>query len=675
MKIKSFRIRKYRNIEDSGEVELLDNLTCVVGKNQSGKTALLKALHKFNPFSPKPYDMRREWPRGQRTARDGKQIVCEVRFELDDSESAELAQLVAKPVPKTVTITKNYDGNFEITSADVPDLFPAMVHPSTVEKSVARLAEPPSDLGSGFATAARECVDEARRLAAEGRYTDLANLASTNKAKLVAAYSADNAPERVAENTFAANHGSALATIASELKGAGTIHDKAHEYLVSRIPKFIYMDDYKSFSGLADLEEVKRKTPAQLTEADETFLMILKLSGLDLDEVIRQGKSSDKNVIDDRQQDLDDAGRTLTNLVAGRWNQNEYRVEFRVDGQTFFTNIEETNKAIGMIPLDEQSKGFQWFFSFDLHFMHESGGTFEGCVLLLDEPGLHLHPGGQEDLLKRLDAYSVKNVTVYTTHLPFLVDLREPSRIKVIMQKNDAASVTDNLGASQKEEKLTLQSALGMKANQSYLVSQLNLVVEGIDDYWLLSELSNGLIRKGDEGLPEEVLISAGGGASEVVHLATFMIGQDLVTLSLFDSDEAGRREETTLRTKWLTHYKDTKSGTLLLGDALGEKGNVEIEDLFPEAYYLKKATDSHGAKLKAKGKSAADVKLEEGGTLVKRVERAFEELEIPFNKESAAKLIRRELARAKPEAFPTGTLDKASTVFAAIRAFFEKAS
>ena len=154
--------------------------------------------------------------------------------------------------------------------------------------------------------------------------------------------------------------------------------------------------------------------------------MILKIAGLNLDELIKQGKSEDQDIIHDRQIDLQDSATTLTKSVAGRWGQNEYQVQFRVDGQVFFTEIEETNKNIGMIPLEDQSKGFQWFFSFDLHFMHDSEGTFEGCVLLLDEPGLHLHPGGQADLLERLDAYAKKNTLIYTTHLPFLIDLREP---------------------------------------------------------------------------------------------------------------------------------------------------------------------------------------------------------------------------------------------------------
>jgi AAA15 family ATPase/GTPase len=41
MQLTAFRILKYRNIEDSGLVKLADRLTCIVGKNQSGKTNLL----------------------------------------------------------------------------------------------------------------------------------------------------------------------------------------------------------------------------------------------------------------------------------------------------------------------------------------------------------------------------------------------------------------------------------------------------------------------------------------------------------------------------------------------------------------------------------------------------------------------------------------------------------
>ena len=113
MHLKAFRVKKFRNIEDSGEVELLDALTCVVGKNQAGKSALLRALHKFNPHLPDPYDMRSEWPRGQRTQRNNKQAVCEVRFTLSPEEVKKLAEIVGQEVSdENVVVTKDYEGNY-----------------------------------------------------------------------------------------------------------------------------------------------------------------------------------------------------------------------------------------------------------------------------------------------------------------------------------------------------------------------------------------------------------------------------------------------------------------------------------------------------------------------------------------------------------------------------------
>ena len=92
------------------------------------------------------------------------------------------------------------------------------------------------------------------------------------------------------------------------------------------------MDDYKAFRGRADLESLKERLNNKkltLSEEDETFLMILKLSSLDLDELIKQGESQEQEVIHDRQVDLQDAAKTLTSDVAGRWGQNEYQVQFR----------------------------------------------------------------------------------------------------------------------------------------------------------------------------------------------------------------------------------------------------------------------------------------------------------------------------------------------------------
>ena len=65
MKLTKFRVENYRCIQDSGWVEL-DDIAVIVGKNESGKTSLLKALWKLNPFHDVGYNIDREFPTGRR---------------------------------------------------------------------------------------------------------------------------------------------------------------------------------------------------------------------------------------------------------------------------------------------------------------------------------------------------------------------------------------------------------------------------------------------------------------------------------------------------------------------------------------------------------------------------------------------------------------------------------
>ena len=679
MQLKAFRVQKFRNIEDSGEVDLTDALACVVGKNQAGKSALLRGLHKFNPHRPAPYDMRRDWPRGQRTKRDKKQVVCQVRFTLSPEELKKLGEIAGRELSGAdVVVTKDYDGKFGIQLPEDSDLFPDELHSDPIDAICEKLPEPTYPVGMKFQAAADKCILEARQYARERRFEELTQLRDQHVAVLEEERTdVKVARQQANEKQFIEDYKTKLTEVLTALGVERTKHQQAQDYIISQLPTFIYMDDYKRFQGCANLEQLKARRNNKklaLSEEDETFLMILKLGGLDLDKLIEQGKSEDQDVIHDRQIDLQDAATTLTSGVAGRWGQNEYQVQFRADGPLFFTEIEETAKNIGMIPLEEQSKGFQWFFSFDLHFMHDSEGSFEGCVLLLDEPGLHLHPGGQRDLLSRLDAYAKKNTLIYTTHLPSLVDLREPKRIKIIKQTELGAVVSDDLGGTQTDERLTLQAALGMRANQSLLVSKRNLLVEGVHDYWIIRELSNIFEREERACLPEDVLITVVGGASEIVPTATFMIGHELNIVALFNSDSAGKEAEDGLRQTWITRYRGARAVTLRVGDALGmpDEG-ATIEDLFTEAYYMEKVRESHALKLKSKGLTTDAITLSGSGPVLPRLQQCFDKLKVDLDKRAVGKLIRRDLIQCKGVHFlPTGVAEKGEALLTALRDAFD---
>ena len=107
MELAFFRIQMYKCILDSGDVEVTP-LTVLVGKNESGKTALLKALHKFNPFEPEPYNIEREWPRARRKERSEDQLVCTAQFRLDSEEKDALKELTGQDITlDTLAITRD----------------------------------------------------------------------------------------------------------------------------------------------------------------------------------------------------------------------------------------------------------------------------------------------------------------------------------------------------------------------------------------------------------------------------------------------------------------------------------------------------------------------------------------------------------------------------------------
>ena len=64
MKLIKARVTNYRCVDDSEEF-LLAQTTCLVGKNESGKTTVLRAIEKLNPLgeSKPKYDKTKDYPR------------------------------------------------------------------------------------------------------------------------------------------------------------------------------------------------------------------------------------------------------------------------------------------------------------------------------------------------------------------------------------------------------------------------------------------------------------------------------------------------------------------------------------------------------------------------------------------------------------------------------------
>jgi hypothetical protein len=163
---KEFKIQNYRNIDDSGWIPL-ETITALVGRNESGKTALMKALHKFNSATPQPYVPQREFPR-DRFTRDFRNAadwpVSSVKFNIEDDLRRTLAAITApNEAPNIVVPTKFYDGSFKYVFE--PELKETEIPPDAVlaaidsfSNAAMRLAAPAPEQEDTYSTIRKDLL-------------------------------------------------------------------------------------------------------------------------------------------------------------------------------------------------------------------------------------------------------------------------------------------------------------------------------------------------------------------------------------------------------------------------------------------------------------------------------------------------------------------------------------
>lgn len=120
MKLFSVEIRDFKSIRNSTPFEV-GQIICLVGKNESGKTALLQALYKLNPVVPEhsKFDVTDEYPRAdvedypQRVESDEIKptIVVRAEYTLDPGEIKAVEAVYGTDVltRPTIRVSKGYE--------------------------------------------------------------------------------------------------------------------------------------------------------------------------------------------------------------------------------------------------------------------------------------------------------------------------------------------------------------------------------------------------------------------------------------------------------------------------------------------------------------------------------------------------------------------------------------
>ncbi len=616
MKAIRFRVQNFRNIDDSDWIAL-EKVTAFVGRNESGKTSLLKALHKFNPATPEPYDAQREFPRDRYTRDYGSNgskgkdwPVCSVEFEIPEELRTEIAELLEEDgkSPKKVIAIRYYDGTlkFEYT-------------PAIEEKSLA--PEPVLNALEAFASSARrlQAPDAEQEEAMAAQRTELAQWATEWKDELKDEddFRSDDGVELLTRlrdgvetwsNPQTADMVETLQKAIEPVLDAAeepSVIDQVDEMIEQNLPVLIYFENYGILDSAIWLSRFIEDLEQNATDSRiRTVNAMFKHVGLDPREIAELGdgevrrireqgsQPTPEQIADDQQRkemraiQLNSASNDISKKFSKWWPQRRHKIRYRADGDYFRIWIADDLRQDVEIELEARSKGFQWFFSFYLVFLVESDGGHEDAILLLDEPGLHLHPTAQQGLIAFFEKLSETNQLAYTTHSPFLIDGEHLHRVRPVTEDDTGHSyITAETWPKDRETIFPLQAAAGYAMIRGLFQHRKNVLVEGMSDFYYLQALSQQCAKSSRTSLPDDIYITPCGGTKHVGHFASMFLGHEVRPLVLLDGDDAGRARQDALIKEL---YVDHNSSIVMLDEVLNRPGQeVEIEDIVGECLVL----------------------------------------------------------------------------------------
>lgn len=604
MKLVKAKVTNFRSAEDTGEFDL-DHVTCLVGKNEAGKSAVLTAIAALRPHEATPVELEKErdYPRRHLTKyaeRHGKDQATAITtwWELEDGDKAYIEEKFGVGALKTgeVRIERRY-GEAPRWSID---------------------------------------VDEAKII------DHLLDSRGFDDGQIATLKAANDVNELAAMVATLPNKTEAQQKLADKLPGWGSAEKKVEEFLEPRLPYFMYFSSYDRMEGAVHIDsllQLKGDAAAWNKEGNRgkrLFADFLDYAGAPLDQVKGIGTYETFNA------NLQAASNNITDQILEYWHQNpDLSVNITIDQarpndpapfNSGFVARARIHNALHRVdtPFSERSAGFVWFFSFLVKF-NRVRALGKPVILLLDEPGLTLHGKAQGNLLQFFaEKLAPHHQIIYSTHSPFMVEADKLLSARIVEDEvevktggrrvSNGTKVRKDVLSRDEDTIFPLQGALGYDITQSLFVGKHTLLVEGASDILYLQALSDLLKQNGKEGLDPRWTLCPTGGIGNISAFVSLFGGNKLDVAVLADQAKSERQKIEALRRSQIL-----KAGRVLtVSDFLG-KPEADIEDLFPADFYAELLNQAYALPA-ANALTAATLTAADPNTdrLVKKAEAAF---------------------------------------------------
>ena len=574
MKLTHAHVTNFRCIDDSNPVEI-GTSTCLVGKNESGKTAFLKALEGLRSVDAgyTEYDRTENYPRRFLADYDerhegGEARVIQTVWELEEEDREALAEELGDDAIKDdeVKISKWYGGSKTFWRVPINER-------AVLRRLIARF-----DLSD----------EEKAPIAEMARTADCA--------------------ERLEELENRTESQSEMLGAILRYRDSNAVY-AAIDILERRTPRFLYFSHYDRMSGQISINQMNQhKQENRIEEGDQVFLDFLEYAGTNLEELTGAKRFEELNA------KCEAAANRITDQIFEYWTQNDQlSIEVRLDegkpedkppfntGPIARARVKNELHRV-TVPFSERSAGFIWFFSFLVKFaqIRKHQGN---VIILLDEPGLTLHGTAQKDLLRYFtEELEPNHQLIYTTHSPFMVPAENLASVRTVedvmrrdernRRRSDGTKIRADVLTTDRQTNFPLLGAMGFEVTQSLIIGPNTLLVEGPADILYLQAASKRLQSMGRTHLDPKWAVCPSGGIDKVLPFVRLFYGNNLNTVVLtdFERGQKGKLDR-------LYQSELLQAERIILATEVAEKEEADIEDFFTEGFFATLLNETYGLK------------------------------------------------------------------------------
>jgi predicted ATPase len=595
MRIASISIKNFRSISEINDLYFLDKgVTCIIGRNGSGKSNLLYAVLSLK------YDQYLLDRHIHEKPNKEKEIIISAEIDLEDKDEELLLpfKITLRDIKSFRVVVKKKVGEnperiFQISGfgkdfqsqiiSDVrqveklfasSDVFKNIIIPSpeTISDQSVQETETPEQIKE------KEEKNSLSNLLIKIKNTqqELSEKKVADLDKGLVLQYVNNLNQLLMLSKLSQDISDQIKTIVQRVKVLLDFNE--HEF----IEKYLWS---KLEIAILDLKEYKVETCAKRSDLKvpnkHPFLSdLLKLTGKNVEAF---------NAVDAELVNIqNDAENILSEKISDVWGQHKIKFTIQAQNDKIFLSFETPQKR--NLGLDDLSDGEKWFLQFYTK-LAIARDDKKQILWLFDEPGQSLHATSQIDLKAFFEVVSITSQIIYTSHQPMMIQWHRLDRIQVA--DNTVGQGTTITSRFWKDEEMVspLKEALGLFVGEQMLSGNQHVVVEGMSDYihlqgWLLyfQRTRDAKHWQEDNSQLKRTYIPAGGRECIPLYLS-FLVKKTkgkISSLAIPDSQEDAEKVKDGIK------FIDPLSGSVKsFSELAGDPKLKDIEEIYQPGEFL----------------------------------------------------------------------------------------